>query len=201
MNMRQKGKHNKNDIMIGVTSIVATAIYLLDGGCDDITWEGKLLEYQEIFYSSLLSEDQQQLDEIIQQLDKIMCFAYRQTIRDYGEGRWDKYTIPPNKIKWMVYRKVRRNRPITIGEIKDVLPGWRERALVFLAGAEERKRKDEEDIRELFDRIITDRLDYLIDDIEPNDGNIPFVKSTSVYSLTRIEDSLSIKYIVTCYYV
>ena len=166
MNLRQKGKHDKNAVMIGVTSIVATAIYLLDGGCDDITWEGKLLEYQEMFYSSLLSGNQQQLDEIIQQLDKIMCFAYRQTLRDYGEGRWNKYTIPPNKIKWMVYRKVRRNRPITPGEIKDVLPGWRERALVFLAGVEERKQKDEENIRELFDMIIGYKLNDLIDDIE-----------------------------------
>lgn len=158
MNLRQKSKHNKNDIMIEVVSILATTIYVLDGGCDDITWEGKLLGCREIFYRSLLSGDRQQMD-------KILSFTYRQTMCDYEEGRCGKYTLPPNKIEYMVYRKVRRNRLITIGEIKDMLPGWKERALVFLAGVEERKRKDEEDIREIFDMIISDRLNDLIEDI------------------------------------
>ena len=45
----------------------------------------------------------------------------------------------------------------------------------------------------------TQLCSMLVRIMDENDGNIPVVKSACVYSLTRIKDSLSIKYIVTGY--
>ena len=42
----------------------------------------------------------------------------------------------------------------------------------------------------------TQLCSMLVRIMDENDDNIPVVKSASVYSITRIEDSLSIKYIV-----